>query len=59
MRSTPSVLLSNGDAWELERCECETSDGISCGSHKTNRLLAGYEHWRCICRAHLEGLGRI
>jgi len=53
------VLLSNGDAWELERCECETSDGISCGSHKTNRLLAGYEHWRCVCRAHLEGLGRI
>jgi syndecan 1 len=43
---TPSVLLSNGDAWELERCDCQTSDSINCGGKATNRLLAGYEHWR-------------
>ena len=40
------VLLSNGDAWELERCDCAEGDGINCDGKTTNRLLVGYEHWR-------------
>ncbi len=40
------VLLSNGDAWELEQCDCRVSDGISCGGQPSGKLLAGYENWR-------------
>lgn len=44
---TPSLLLSNGDAWELERCACSPGDpgadpSVSCGGTNTHRLLAGY-----------------
>lgn len=40
------VLLSNGDAWEVEQCECEVSDGVSCGGQASHKLLAGYDNWR-------------
>ena len=50
--STPSVLMSNGDAWELQHCDCQVSDSISCGSEKTDRMLAGYSNWRCAFRSH-------
>ncbi|KAL3155716.1 hypothetical protein ABBQ32_012737 [Trebouxia sp. C0010 RCD-2024] len=43
---TPSVLLSTGDAWELERCDCMFSTDINCGEQATNRLLQGFERWR-------------
>ena len=43
---TPSVLLSTGEAWELERCDCEFSTDINCGEKDTNRLLQGFERWR-------------
>lgn len=43
---TPGVLLSNGDAWELEQCDCQMADGVSCGGQATGRLLAGFEKWR-------------
>lgn len=44
---TPSLLLSNGDAWELERCDCAPgaagdSPDVSCGGTNTHKLLAGY-----------------
>lgn len=48
---TPSILLSNGDAWELERCDCGYGDGINCGSRTSHRLLIGYEHWRWVLSA--------
>eukprot|EP00208_Stichococcus_sp_RCC1054_P005234 CAMPEP_0206139990 /NCGR_PEP_ID=MMETSP1473-20131121/7929_1 /ASSEMBLY_ACC=CAM_ASM_001109 /TAXON_ID=1461547 /ORGANISM="Stichococcus sp, Strain RCC1054" /LENGTH=623 /DNA_ID=CAMNT_0053533959 /DNA_START=71 /DNA_END=1944 /DNA_ORIENTATION=- len=43
---TAGVLLSNGDAWELEQCNCRVADGISCGGQQSGKLLAGYEQWR-------------
>lgn len=43
---TPSVLLSTGEAWELERCDCEFSVDINCGETDSNRLLQGFERWR-------------
>lgn len=43
---TPSVLLSTGEAWELERCDCEFSVDINCGEKDNNRLLQGFERWR-------------
>lgn len=43
---TPSVLLSTGEAWELERCDCEFSVDINCGETDNNRLLQGFERWR-------------
>ena len=43
---TPSVLLSTGDAWELERCDCSFSTDINCGEKDSNRLLQGFERWR-------------
>ena len=43
---TPSVLLSTGDAWELERCDCSFSTDINCGEKDSNRLLQGFERWK-------------
>lgn len=43
---TPSVLLSTGEAWELERCDCEFSTDINCGEKDNNRLLQGFDRWR-------------
>ncbi|KAA6418165.1 MAG: E3 ubiquitin- ligase LRSAM1 isoform X3 [Trebouxia sp. A1-2] len=43
---TPSVLLSTGEAWELERCDCQFSVDINCGETDNNRLLQGFERWR-------------
>lgn len=48
---TPSVLLSTGDAWELERCDCSFSTDINCGEQDTNRLLQGFERWRSVIHA--------
>ena len=48
---TPSVLLSTGDAWELERCDCSFSTDINCGEQDTNRLLQGFERWRSVTQA--------
>ena len=39
---TPSLLLSSGDAWQLERCDCEYMPHVNCGQMDTNRLLAGF-----------------
>ena len=50
---TPSVLLSTGDAWELERCDCSFSTDINCGEQDTNRLLQGFERWRSVIHAFL------
>nr|QOL01263.1 putative extracellular protein TR9_068 [Trebouxia lynnae] len=43
---TPSVLLSTGEAWELERCDCSFSTDINCGEMDSHRLLQGFERWR-------------
>ena len=43
---TPAVLLSSGDAWELERCDCQTSTDVHCGGSDTHRLLQGYGAFR-------------
>lgn len=43
---TPALLLQSGDAWELERCDCVTTDDISCGGQGTGRILQGFNHWR-------------
>lgn len=50
---TPSVLLSTGDAWELERCDCSFSTDINCGEQATNRLLQGFERWRSVTCARM------
>ena len=39
---TPSLLLSSGDAWQLERCDCEYSHDVNCGGSETHRLLEGF-----------------
>jgi len=39
---TPVLKLSSGDAWELKRCDCVTSDNIQCGRRATDRLLWGF-----------------
>lgn len=44
---TPSLLLSSGDAWQLERCDCQYAHDINCGAMSTNRLLAGFFTGRC------------
>ena len=49
---TPSVLLSTGEAWELERCDCEFSVDINCGEKDNNRLLQGFERWRSVLLSH-------
>ena len=41
-----AVLLSSGDAWELERCDCMLSSDISCGGQDHHRLLQGYASGR-------------
>ena len=43
---TPAVLLASGDAWELERCDCEISSDVHCGGSDTDRLLRGYGGFR-------------
>ncbi|KAK9797097.1 hypothetical protein WJX73_009962 [Symbiochloris irregularis] len=59
---TPSLLLSTGSAWQLERCECEWSPNINCGEKGSGRLLAGFFTGRgvcvmgaCECRAGWKG----
>ena len=42
---TPSLLLSNGEARELERCECVQENDINCGGQSSHRLLSGYMRW--------------
>lgn len=42
---TPSLLLSNGEARELERCQCVEENDINCGGLNSHRLVAGYMHW--------------
>lgn len=44
---TPSLLLSSGDAWQLERCDCQFSGDINCGQMETHRLLEGFFTGRC------------
>lgn len=48
---TPSLLLPNGDAWELERCDCVDAEVMgepspSCGGVASGRLLAGFTEYR-------------
>ncbi|KAK9824271.1 hypothetical protein WJX72_009086 [[Myrmecia] bisecta] len=43
---TPSVLLTSGDVWELERCNCQFSADINCGGTTSHRLLQGFDQWR-------------
>ena len=44
---TPALLLASGDAWELERCGCAESTDVNCGGTASQRLLSGYQRWRC------------
>ena len=39
---TPSLLLSNGDARPLERCNCVEEPNVNCGGEDSSRLLTGY-----------------
>ena len=48
---TPSLLLPNGDAWELERCDCVDAKVMgepspSCGGVDSGRLLTGFSQFR-------------
>lgn len=47
---TPTLLLDNGDAWELERCDCHDSHdavhNVNCGGLDTDELLFGYIFYR-------------
>ena len=62
---TPALLLENGDAWELERCECHNSADpnfpVSCGGTNTDELLMGYIFFRWGWGIHVQqgvpGLG--
>lgn len=49
---TPSLLLPNGDAWELDRCDCHDSTDpdypINCGGTATDELLMGYLFYRSV-----------
>ena len=45
---TPAVLLSSGDAWELERCDCVLSDDVSCGGMEHHLLLEGFAGGRWV-----------
>ncbi len=56
---TPSVLLSTGEAWELERCDCEFSVDINCGETDNNRLLQGFERWRSPLSSFPPGSPRL
>ena len=42
------MLLSSGDAWELERCDCVLSSDVSCGGQDHHRLLQGFASGRCV-----------
>ncbi|KAK9864078.1 hypothetical protein WJX84_002316 [Apatococcus fuscideae] len=50
---TPAVLLASGDAWELERCDCQISSDVHCGGSDTDRLLRGYGGFRITPLAEL------
>lgn len=58
---TPSLLLENGDAWELERCDCHDSHDptypINCGGLDTDELLFGYIFYRMSPLGHLVPVG--
>ncbi|CAD7697984.1 unnamed protein product [Ostreobium quekettii] len=44
---TPVLLMSNGQAWELFRCDCISSmEDIQCGEKTTDRFLLGYHGWQ-------------
>ena len=51
---TPSLLLSNGDVRELERCDCVQENGINCGSQSTGRMLSGFLRWGWLPRLDLK-----
>jgi len=44
---TPVLLMSNGQAWELFRCNCVSNlEDIQCGAKSTDRFLLGYRGWQ-------------
>lgn len=47
------LLMSNGDVVELERCDCTLAQDRDCGANGTNRLLTGFEDFRCaVCNGN-------
>eukprot|EP00892_Ulva_mutabilis_P000991 jgi/Ulvmu1/10893/UM007_0070.1 len=43
---SPALMLSNGDAWEIERCACEWSSTTGCTSMGDDYLLWGFAVFR-------------
>lgn len=43
---SPALLLSNGDALELERCSCRAVPGVNCGAQADDTLLMGFVNYR-------------
>lgn len=43
---SPGLLLSNGDALELERCSCRAVPGVNCGAQADDTLLMGFVNYR-------------
>ncbi|KAL4425873.1 hypothetical protein ABPG75_009889 [Micractinium tetrahymenae] len=58
---TPALLLENGDAWELERCQCRDSADpdfpVNCGGTTTDELLLGYIFFRLSPLGHVVPVG--
>lgn len=58
---TPALLLENGDAWELERCQCRDSADpdypVNCGGTTTDELLLGFIFFRLSPLGHVVPVG--
>lgn len=54
---TPALLLPNGDAWEVDRCDCHLSKDptfpVNCGGNTTQDALIGFDYFR------LSPLGQV